>query len=51
MKEELSSNMPKPWGQAVNISAFVDANLAGDFVMQRSHSRILIFVQNTPIIL
>ena len=30
--EELPPNMPKPWGHAVTISAFVDANHAGNII-------------------
>jgi hypothetical protein len=36
--KELPPNMPKPQGHPVSISAFVDANHAGNFVTQRSHS-------------
>ena len=50
VEEELPPNMPKPHGNVVRISAFVDANHAGNVVTRRSHSGIIIFVQNTPII-
>jgi hypothetical protein len=36
-----------PWG---SISCFCDANHAGNVVRRRSHSGIIIFVQNAPII-
>ena len=42
--------MPEPLGSLVTISAFVDANHAGNVVMRRSHTGIVIFVQNAPII-
>jgi hypothetical protein len=42
--------MPKPRGHSVNISAFVDANHAGNVVTRRSHTGIFIFIQNAPII-
>jgi hypothetical protein len=42
--------MPEPRGHSVTISAFVDANHAGNVVTRRSHSGIFIFVQNAPII-
>jgi hypothetical protein len=42
--------MPEPRGHPVIISAFVDANHAGNVVTRRSHTGILIFVQNAPII-
>ncbi len=32
VQEELPPKMPKPWGQRVTISAFVDANHAGNKV-------------------
>jgi hypothetical protein len=42
--------MPEPWGNPVTMSAFVDANHAGNVVTRRSHSGILIYVQNAPIV-
>jgi hypothetical protein len=48
--EELPPNMPEPWGHPVNISAFVDANHAGNVVTWCLHTGIFIFVQNAPII-
>ena len=42
--------MPKPHGNQVTISAFMDVNHAGNVVMCRLHTGILIFVQNTLII-
>ena len=50
VEEELPANQPKARGNAVTMSAFVDANHAGNVVTRRSHSGIVIFVQNTPII-
>ena len=50
VKEELPANMPEPHGNPVTISAFVDANHTGNVIMHHSHTGILIFVQNTPII-
>jgi hypothetical protein len=50
VEEELPPNMPEPRGNSVVISAFVDANHAGNVVTRRSHSGIFIFVQNAPII-
>ena len=49
--EELPPKMPEPLGKAVTISAFVDANHAGNVVTRRSHSGIIIFVQNAPIVM
>ena len=48
--EELPPNMPEPRGHPVIMSAFVDANHAGNVVTRRSHTGIFIFVQNAPII-
>jgi hypothetical protein len=48
--EELPPKMPKPLGNPVNITCFVDANHAGNVVTRRSHTGILIYLQNTPII-
>jgi hypothetical protein len=48
--EELPQNMPEPKGKVVNISCFVDANHAGNFITQQSHSGIIIYVQNAPIV-
>ena len=42
--------MSDPRGNMVRISAFFDANYAGNVVTHRSHSNIIIFVQNAPII-
>ena len=48
--EELPPKMPTPLGNSVTMSAFVDANHAGNVVTRRSHTGIIIFVQNAPII-
>jgi hypothetical protein len=48
--EELPPNMPKPRGQPVVVSCFVDANHAGNVITRRSHTGILIYMQNAPII-
>ena len=42
--------MPEPRGHPVIISAFVDANHAGNIVTRHLHTGIFIFVQNAPII-
>ena len=42
--------MPEPKGKSVTISCFVDANHASNVVTRRSHTGILAFVQNSPII-
>jgi hypothetical protein len=50
MHEDIPADMPAPRGRAVSITMFVDANHAGNLVTRRSHSGILIFVQNAPIL-
>ncbi len=48
--KELPPNMTESKGKVVNVSCFVDANHAGNVIIRRSHSAILIDVQNEPII-
>ena len=50
VQEELPPKMPEPRGREVTISCFVDANHAGNVVTRRSHTGIIIYVQNAPII-
>jgi hypothetical protein len=50
IKEPEPVRAPEPLGEAVTISCFCDANHAGNVVTRRSHSGIIIFVQNAPII-
>jgi hypothetical protein len=50
VQEELSSKMPKPWGQRVTISAFVDANHARNKVTRHLHTGIIIYVQHALIL-
>ena len=47
--EELPPGMPIPLGKAIEIFCFVDADHAGNVVTRRSHTGIIIFVQNAPI--
>jgi hypothetical protein len=49
VEEEMPPNMPEPRGNPVSTSAFVDANHAGNVVTRRSHTGIILFVQNAPI--
>ncbi|KAI2499224.1 Reverse transcriptase (RNA-dependent DNA polymerase) [Fragilaria crotonensis] len=49
-EELLPPKMPEPLGHPVNIYTFVDANHAGNVVTRRSHTGILLFVQNSPIL-
>ena len=50
VEEELPPKIAEPLGNVVRISAFVDANHAGNVVTCRSHSGIITFVQNASII-
>jgi hypothetical protein len=42
--------MPEPRGNPVTMSAFVDANHAGNVATHCSHIGILIYVKNAPIV-
>jgi hypothetical protein len=46
--EEEPLDMPVPLGMPVEISCFVDANHAGNVITRRSHTGLLIFIQNAP---
>ena len=48
--EELPPNMPEPKGKSVMVSCFVDANHAGNVISRWSHTGIIIYVQNVPIL-
>ena len=48
--EELPVKMPKPQGRPVTVTCFVDADHAGNVVTRRSHTGIVIFIQNAPIL-
>ncbi len=50
VRKELPPNMPEPKGKSVLISCFVDANHAGNVITRRSHTGIIVYVQNAPII-
>jgi hypothetical protein len=41
--------MPEPKGKSVITSCFVDANHAGNVVTRRSHTGILLYVNNAPV--
>ena len=43
-------NMPQPRGNSVKMTAFVDADHAGNLAMRRSHTSILIFLNKSPIV-
>jgi hypothetical protein len=50
VEEEMPPQMPKQLASLINMTAFVDANHAGNMVTHRSHTGIIIYLQNTLII-
>ena len=48
--EELPPRMPMGLGRSANTNFFVDANHSGNVVTRQSHTEVLIYVMNTPII-
>jgi hypothetical protein len=50
VREAIPPNSPKPRGNPVQTTAFVDADHAGNQVTRRSHSGILIYCNSSPII-
>jgi hypothetical protein len=42
-------NAPEPWGEPEQVNIFVDADHDGNKVTRRSHSGILIYLDNVPI--
>ena len=49
-KEAIPPNIPEPRGLDVTIIDFVDANHAGNLANRRSHTGILIYVNNSPVL-
>ena len=49
IKEEVPPDAPKPLGEFVKISGYVDSNHAGNVVTRRSHTGIFIFLNNALI--
>ena len=49
VKEELPNRMPKPLGNPVYMTCFVDANHAGECSTRRSHTGFIIYLNNAPI--
>ena len=48
--EELPIGMPEPLGRPIKITCFVDADHAGNVVTRRSHTGVLLFMQNAPVL-
>ena len=49
VEEEIPPNAPKPLGNPVTMTCFVDANHAGEHSTRRSQTGILIYLNNAPI--
>ena len=49
-EEAILGNAPPPRGKPVYVRFYVDADHAGNLVTRRSHTWIIIFVDNSPII-
>ena len=47
--EPIPPNMPQPRGNPVKVFSFVDADHAGNLLTRRSHTGILIFLNNSPV--
>jgi len=50
VSEAIPPKIPKPRGNPVNTTCFVDANHAGNLVTRRSQTGILTFVMKSPIV-
>ena len=50
VQEELPPDSPKAKGKSVTMTCFLDSDHAGNVITRRSHTGIIIFVQNCPII-
>jgi len=49
-KEQIPIDMPIPLGKSVQITCYVDSDHASNQVTRRSHTGIIIYIQNSPII-
>jgi hypothetical protein len=49
VEEEVPPNAPKPLGNPVMMTCFVDANHAGDKITRRSQTGLIIYLNNAPI--
>ena len=47
--EEMPPDLPTPLGKVVELTCFVDSDHAGDLLMRRSRTGILIYVNRAPI--
>jgi hypothetical protein len=49
VEEEIPPNAPKPLGNPVMMTCFVDANHAGDKITRRSQTGFILYLNNAPI--
>ena len=49
-EEAIPDNVPTPRGRPIDMSCYVDANHAGNMMNRRSHSGVLLYLCNTPVI-
>ena len=49
-RKEFPARMPEPLGNPTHVTAYVDANHAGNSKTRRSHTGILIYINQAPII-
>ena len=49
-QEKILANTPEPLGKPIQVNVFVDASHAEENLTYHSHTGILVFVNNTPII-
>jgi len=50
MKEAVPPNMPKPQGNKVKMTTFVDSDHAGNLATHHSQTGILIFLNKSPVV-
>ena len=50
VKEEIPEDAPEPLGEPIRITAFVDADHAGNVVTRRSQTGYLIYCNNSPVL-
>ena len=48
-RDNIPHDMPKPLGEGVNVSCFVDADHAGNKITRRSHTGVIMFLNSAPI--
>ena len=49
-KEELPPDMPKPYGEPVQVTTFCDSDHASDTVTRRSRTGVMVFCNKAPVV-